>query len=73
MKTIFKHGLSHSGFEYDLWSGVKNKFEMKKPLVILTKNIIIIIHLFGFCCLCMNHGQSCKHLRREDANGAEQE
>lgn len=46
---------------------------MKKPLVILTTNIIIIIYLPGFFCLCMNHGHSHKRPRRVDTNGAEQE
>lgn len=38
---------------------------MKKPLVILATNIINVIYLFSPLCRCVNHGQSCKHPRRE--------
>lgn len=37
-----------------------NKSEMKKPCVILTTNIVTVISVFIFSCVCVNHGQTCK-------------
>jgi len=56
-----------------MFRGVELKSKMKKPLFLLTTNFMIVIHFFFCLCLCMNHEQSCKHPRRADTDGAEQE